>query len=94
MGEVGISPARSEQRQGLPWPTCMIWSSFLMDSLLGPATGAAPPSVIAAVSCADAAEPSRARPAAAMPSRRLLVLEGFVCGEDAGEAARGGCRDC
>jgi hypothetical protein len=69
------------------WRTWMIWSSFLMDSLLG---------VVEPMLSAPSDPPSgllvskteRAR------SLGLFVRVGFVWGEEAGDDTRGGWRDC
>lgn len=64
----------------------MIWSSFLMESLLGlepkPSVPSEPPSALVV------SDPARAR------SLGLLVRVGFVWGDDAGDDTRGGWRDC
>jgi hypothetical protein len=64
----------------------MIWSSFLMESLLGTEPKLSvlsdPPSWLVV------SEAARTR------SLGLFVLAGFVWGEDAGDETRGGWRDC
>jgi hypothetical protein len=64
----------------------MIWSSFLMESLLGMEPTL---SVLSDLSSKlVASDPERTR------SLGLFVRAGFVWGEEAGDATRGGWRDC
>lgn len=70
-------------------PTCMIWSNFLMESLLGPVS--TPPSLflIAPESCPVASDPVLEWPPDRTFSLGLLVLVGLVVGEEAGDEERG-----
>lgn len=74
--------------------TWTIWSSFLIDSRLGPEDeDASPLSGVPVASCLEvASEPVLRCPP--MFSLGLFVRVGFVWGDEAGEDTLGGCRDC
>lgn len=72
--------------------TCMIWSSFLIESRLGPERLPSPPSArFVSSGLVDSDEALVCPP---KPCLELFVLVGFVWGEEAGDDTLGGCLGC
>jgi hypothetical protein len=75
----------------------MIWSNFLIASLLGPGTGfisSSPAPVLSSGSLYAGTSELGLERVARLSSLGLLVRCGFVVGEEAGEAIRGDGRGC
>jgi len=73
--------------------TCMIWSSFRIESLVGP-PALTPIASKVGTSCPEVSEPARQRALVPRASLGLLVRVGLVWGEVAGDDTRGGCLGC
>jgi len=69
----------------------MTWSSFFIDSRLGPEAAPSAESGMVVLSWGDVSEPVLARPAAPRASLGLFVRDGLVWGEFAGEGTRRLC---
>jgi hypothetical protein len=75
--------------------TCMIWSSFLTFSLLGPEPEErSPPSPPDRPTRLPGPSETDLVFELLIASLELFVLVGLVCGEEAGDEILGGCRDC
>lgn len=68
-------------------PTCIIWSSFFTASLLGPFVGITP---LSPLPSSPSLDPGILGPS----SLGLFVRDGFVRGDEAGDAVTGDGRGC